>query len=434
MSLQEQTSKAAFQFPQIPSKYDIIPIHNSDRASFKRCRRYWDWSSPTRNNLTIRADVHGINIPMFFGTAIHWALEQYYNPGLRRDPVEAFKTYWDILWRGGVVTAEWLDRVYDLKPRPIPSSMSGVQAVEKIDGEWQEVTMTWVVRGLEDIIPDPDHNQFDELLELGIQMMTFYKTYAAKNDNFTMLMSEHDFSVPIWDFDNDRILTAVDVREESPNFGKTLEVHARGRMDGVWIKPNGKLGIIDHKTAEKVGEEYFLKLDTDEQCTSYLWAGEIEAQYYDLPHKGEPLEEVVFNVLRKAYPKPPTEVRGGMFSVDRTKESCTYDILMEWIRTNIPGVALSEKQQGYVDWLKEVGDEQFIIRKLVRRNRHQLRNAGYRMYLEALDMLGEPRIYPNIRNDFQCINCAFRAPCLAKEDGSDWQQLIRDNYSVNKDR
>ena len=326
-------------------------------------------------------------------------------------------TWFDVQWRGGTVGKEWLDKVYDLKPRLV-----------------DQAALTYVVRGLEDIIPDPDHNEFDELKELGIQMMTFYKEYAEKNDDFTVIMTEHDFSVPIWDYENNHILTSVDRREESPNYGKILEVHARGRLDGLTQRPNGKMGIIDHKTAAKIEEDYFVKLETDEQCTTYLWAAEIEAQYYDLPHKGQPLEEVIYNTLRKAYPKPPTELKNGMFSVNRTDESTTYPLLMAWIAKNMPGVKLSEKQSEYVDYLREVGDEQFIIRKAVRRNRHQLNNAGYRIYLEALDMLGDPRIYPNISNTYQCINCAFRIPCIAKEDGGDWQQLINDNYTINKDR
>jgi hypothetical protein len=354
---------------------------------------------------------------MWFGTGIHWALEHYYNPGFSRDPVEAWMTWFDIQWRGGTVELEWLDKVYDLKPRPKPDDVS-----------------LWIVRGLEDIIPDPDHEEFEALKVLGIEMMKFYKQYAVVNDDFIVFMTEHDFSVPIWDYENNCILKRIDVREESPNYGKELEVHARGRLDGLTVKPSGKMGIIDHKTAEKVGEEYFAKLETDEQCTSYLWAAEVEAQYYNLPHKGEPLEEVIYNTLRKAYPSPPTELKNGMFSVARDTESTTYDMLQEWIKTHIPGVRLSEKQEAYVDYLREVGDEQFIIRKAVRRNRHQLNNAGYRIYLEALDMLGDPRIYPNISNTYQCLNCVFRIPCIAREDGGDYSQLLRDNYVTAKDR
>lgn len=417
---------AAFSPPEIPSKWDVIPIHNSDRGSFKRCRRYWNWNSPARQNLTLRADVYGISVPLWFGTGIHWALEQYYQPGLRHDPVEAWKTWYDVQWRGGLVTEEWLDRVYDLKPHPFRQTT--VPAPEDIP--------TWMVRGLEDILPDPDHAEFEELYELGINMMLFYKEWSEKNDDFTVLMVEHDFSVPIWDYENHQILKMRDLREDSPNYGKILEVHARGRNDAVvYRESTGKISIGDYKTAAKIGDEYFEKLESDEQITSYLWAAQIEAQYYDLPYKGQPLEEVIYTVLRKAYPKPPTVLKNGMFSVDRENESCSYEMLQNFIASNLPGVSLTEKQQNYLDWLKDLGDEQFIIRKYGRRNQHELSNAGKRIYLESLDMLSPHiRIYPNITNDFKCLHCQFRVPCLAQEDGSDWQQIISDNYTVNKDR
>jgi PD-(D/E)XK nuclease superfamily len=431
---------------EIPSKYDVIPIHNSDRATFKACRRKWDWSSPARQNLTVRADVAGIYQPFFFGTGIHYALENYYTPmsSIRRDPVESFKTWFDIMWTGGTVTAEWLDRVYDLNPQPHDRAVN--YASGGIDDDPSSYTdsdgpvLTWTVRGLRDIVPEIDEYEFMEIRELGIAMLENYKRYAAENDGFEVISVEHDFSVPIWDYDNDCILMAVDMREQSPNYGKKLEVHSRGRMDMQTIKPNGKLGIVDHKTVEKMEAELDAKLETDEQITTYLWAAEVEASYYDLPHKGQPFEEVIYNVIRKAAPKPPTIVRGGLFSVDRNNESCTYDLIKQWMDSaNISYSELDEKHQGYVDWLRKIGDEQFFVRKLVRRNRHQLRNAGYRIYQETLDMLDVAmrpthKIYPNFRKDWSCLNCQFRAPCLAIESGEDWQYLIRENYTTTKDR
>lgn len=417
----------------IPNRYEVIPIHNSDRGSFKRCREYWNWSSPARQNLMVRADVHGINIPMFFGTGIHYALQSHYTPELRRDPVESFKTWFDVQWRGGIVTTEWLDLVYDLEPQPVQYKTHDSDEI---------VLEMYQVRGLEDILPDPNHEEFDELFVIGIEMMKFYKEYAAVHDDFEPIVAEHDFSVPIWDYENDCIMKRVDVREESPNYGKELEVHARGRQDV--IKQNvatGRMGIIDHKTTARIDEDLYIKLETDEQCTTYLWAAQIEAQYYDLPHKNEPLEEVLFNVLRKAYPKPPTLLKDGYsFSVNRQSESTTYDMLMAYIdslgeKTKwLWPSGFSPTQTEYIKYLRDVGDEQFIIRKHVKRNQHQLRNMGERIYMEACDMLDDPRIYNNLRNDYTCINCQFRAPCLAKMSNDDWEQLINDNYVVSKDR
>jgi len=434
-SLAQISELPAYHPPELPTKWDIIPIHASDRGAFKRCRQYWDWSSPSRSNLVQRADLLGIKPELWFGTGIHYCLEQHYNPGLMRDPVETWKTWFQIQWRGGVVTVDWLDKVYDLNPRQVSAPMSGTPALEISTGT--QVPMLWQVRGLEDILPDADGDEFDELYQLGLNMMMFYSEYAQKADrSFRVLMVEHDFSIPVWDYANNRILTAIDLREDSPNYGNRLEVHARGRMDAIKVNlENSRLGIMDHKTAAAIGDDYFDKLETDEQCTSYLHAAQVEANYYGLPWKGSPMEEVLYNVLRKAYPKPPTELKNGMFSIDRQNESTTYEMLMAWIARNAPGVPLSDKQQAYVDYLREVGDEQFIVRRHVRRSQNWLASAGERLYLEALDMLDpNVRIYPNMTNDWLCKGCQFRSPCLAKQDRADYQQLIRDNYHSNRDR
>jgi hypothetical protein len=424
--------------PEIPSKFDIIPVHNSDRGTFKDCRRKWDWSSPARHNLSVRADVAGVYIPFFLGNGIHYALENFYTPSLRRDPVEAYRTWFHVQLYGGTVTQDWLARTYDLAPKPSTPLVPKHNSKVLLDDVREFKLDVWEVRGLKEMLPEPDVEEIEELLDLGINMLTAYKEYAARVDDFDVVVTEHDFSVPIWDYENDCILKARDTREQSPNYGKLLEVHSRGRMDAIYTKPNGKIGVIDHKTAETMddSETLSLKLETDEQVTTYLWAAEVEASYYDLPHKGQPMEELVYNVMRKAYPKPPTIVRGGLFSVDRKNESTTYELVKEFMdNAGISYMELSEKHQNYVDWLREIGDEQFFQRKLVRRNRHQLQNAGKRIYLEALDMLDPNlRIYPNLRKSWECIKCPFRPPCMAIETGEDANYLISENYSRTKDR
>src|SRR3954452_15910762 len=112
-------TETVYRKVEIPNKYDIIPIHTSDVASFLRCRRYWNWSSPTRSNLRHKVEIYGIDTNLWFGSGIHYALEMYYNPALRRDPVEAFQTWFEYQWNGGIVTEDWLDRTYDINPQKV---------------------------------------------------------------------------------------------------------------------------------------------------------------------------------------------------------------------------------------------------------------------------------------------------------------------------
>src|SRR4029077_427267 len=417
---------------ELPDKYDIIPIHTSDRAQFKRCRRKWNWSSPSRHNLVRRPDIFGVNIPLWFGTGIHYALEKYYDPTLRHDPVESFLTWYNVTYHGGVVTPELAKISYDPAPKPL------IQHTSEVSVPNMTTAPVYKVQGLNVLLPYEDHTELEEHRELGVNMMKFYKYYAEQNDDFVVLATEGDFSVPIWDIDNDCILKHVDVREESPNYGKELVVHYRGRRDALCFREsNETYFIIEHKTNSRIHEDHFATLECNEQVTSYLWASEVEAMYYDLPWKGKRFTEVIYQALRKNYPKPPTILNDGKFSINRQTESPTYGMMQQLI-AEIPWwellIETEPKYKAYMDFLKEAGDERFIVRKSVPRNRPQIVSAGNRIYLEAKDMLNNPSIYPSMSGEYHCIHCEFRVPCIAVEDGIDVEPMLRNDYFTNKDR
>src|SRR5678809_583500 len=199
--------------PPIPPKSDVIPIHTSDRGIFKQCRRKWNWSSPMRENLRTNPRIHGISFPLWFGTGIHLAMELYYNPTLKLDPVNTFTTWYDVQTKGGMIDY----MLYDL------GYASGLPHLGEYDIA-EGVTQTHHVEGLFDVIPDVDLDEFQAHLELGIGMMTFYKEYTDRHDNFAVIAAEHDFSVPIMVPGTGNSLVFQAGKE-----GK--EVHYRGRMD-----------------------------------------------------------------------------------------------------------------------------------------------------------------------------------------------------------
>ena len=408
--------------PAIPSKYDIIPIHASDIASFKRCRRYWDWSSPTRTNLRRQVRFYGINVNLWFGSGIHFALERYYNPVLRRDPVESFLTWFKMQWEGGEISEDLLEYSYDINPEFVKAITDGV-GIE---------SSTWRIEGLRDLLPSPDEEEFMAFKDLGVGMMTFYKEYAAREDDFEVVAAESTFSIPLG-------FERVDVREESPHYGELLEVHARGKRDAIVFWPERKdvrkqYGIFDHKTAAKVDEDYFESLENDPQFSTYIWASVTEAEIHDLPWKH--IESVVCNALRKVYPKPPTITTRGFPSLDRSKESttaqmfsdCVRDIgLVDWFHDDL-------KAQGYYEYLLAEGDKVFIQRDFAHRNAYEIAATGEEIKMVAMDMLDDPRIYKSPSRLGYCTKCQFRAPCLAKDDGSDWKGMLADGYELNRDR
>lgn len=436
----------------IPSKYDIIPIHTSDRAAFKSCRRSWAWSSPSRLNLVPKAEVHGIREPLWFGTGIHYALQKYYSP-LREDPVVAWQTWFNLQWNGGLVTSDEVGEFADRQPEWV-SRIEYTPEGEEVDAG------NYFVRGLDDLLPNPDYDHFMELLDLGTGMMRYYKDYAEANDNFTVVATEHQFSVPIldkagnplymadsrlmpddWepDFETTNafgpLMKETGYNDATQKLGYVKQVHARGRMDLI-LRDNesGRYGIKDYKTAVTIGEDYFKHLDLDEQTTTYLTLGEVEAIIYDLPYKK--LEFISYEAILKGYPKLPTITSKGMPSIDRQKETTTAKLFAEAVdKLGIKMIFEKDpKMQSYYQWLLETDDKRFVNRQDRWRNGMQRINARIRLYYEAIDMLNDPVAYPNPRKEYGCLNCVFRTPCLQAEDGSDYLETLDMGYEKNWDR
>ena len=407
--------EVVLQPPDIPSKWDIIPIHTSDIANFNRCRRYWDWSSPTRTNLRHRVDIFGVNMNLWFGTGIHHALQEMYDPMLERDPVEAFKTWFQFQWEGGVVSEKWLDLTYDIHPRLVEGDDAG----------------KWKIAGLRDLLPDPLEEEFMEHRELGIGMLEYYKEYAAKNDDFVVVAVESTYSIPLG-------FEAIDRREDSPNYGKKSEVHARGKRDQLlWYPERNKFAVQDYKTAARIDEDYFLKYEKDPQITNYLWATKAEAEFYEMPWYAKQVDRVVVTGLRKNYPKPPTVLKSGLPSLNRQTEGTTAELFMQFVKDN--GLEIwyddDEKAQSYYNYLVNQGDDLFIVRHTELRNEYEIEAAGQHIRMVAEEMLDDDiNIWPNPTGAKSCTQCAFRVPCIAKDDGSDWQGILADSYEENRDR
>jgi hypothetical protein len=361
-------------------------------------------------------EIYGVNFPLMFGTWIHYALEKYYDPMLKRDPVESFKTIYTYTWEGGIVGEEWLDHTYDLHP--------------VLEGK-NKAGNLYKIRGLKDILPDPFPDEFEQHYALGVGMMEFYKDYAERNDDFIVVAAESTYSIPLG-------FESVDIREDSPNYGKSLEVHARGKRDAITYYPErDKYGLIDHKTAARIDEDYFAKLDKDEQCSNYLWATQQEALLYDLPWQGKVVDRIIYNALRKNFPKPPTPLKNGFPSLNRAAEGTNATLFEKYVRDNglVEWFQHDEKAQAYYSYLCNVGDAMFIQRDMVTRNKYEIEATGKHLRMIAEEMTsGAVSIYPNPTGNFGCIHCAFRAPCIAADDGSDWQGMLADSYEENRDR
>jgi hypothetical protein len=369
---------------------------------------------------------------LWFGTGIHYALEKYYDPILQHDPVESFKTWYHFQWHGGLVDESWLERTYDIHPR-----LATINDTHDAHISPQQYS----ILGLRDLLPNPEvvEEEFEMHRELGIKMMEFYREWAKTNDDFVTVAAESTFSIPLG-------FESVDLREDSPNFGELLPVHARGKRDAVIYWPEqDRFGINDHKTAARIDEDYFLKLEKDEQVTTYLWASIMESEMQDLPWSGKTVDRILYTALRKNYPKPPTPTYQNKetgeyraLSLNRNEEGTTAALFEEALKSNPTWqkwFTENKKAQEYYTYLCETGDDMFIIRKNVPRNSHEIEACGRHIRQIAQEMLNpDIAIYPAPSSNWLCLHCAFRAPCIAADDGSDWQGMLADGYEVNRDR
>jgi hypothetical protein len=169
-------------------------IRTSDRKTFKRCRQLWQFSSKIRENWTPLFRTPALD----FGTAIHRALQAYYEP------------------------STWDD--YNLRCK---------NAMEGFFASISEVEQKVRVAGLELEL------RFDEPRAMGMEMLDYYFQWAPKHDDFRPILVEQEFSVPIPGYPFLRYEGRVDLVVENEY--------------GYWI--------WDHKTAASFQGTEWLVLD-----------------------------------------------------------------------------------------------------------------------------------------------------------------------------
>lgn len=186
---------------------NYIAIHTHDRMDFRTCRLKWYFASEHGLHLTPKEEA---NSALWFGTGIHFALEDFH--GYRRFSTanHAFQAFYNCF------------KDYYSGQMPI------------------------------------DH---EDLLELGHGILEYYPIWLGQRDIYKTLWIEDvpqievDFSIPI--------------PELSEYAGK--EVRYEGTLDRVVIDPFGRLWIMDYKTAKQFDT---VKLELDAQVSAYAWAAE----------------------------------------------------------------------------------------------------------------------------------------------------------------
>lgn len=358
-------------------------IRTSDRGQFKGCRRAWDWGSKIRRNLDFRKPPSYLE----FGTAIHRGLEVYYDP------------------------ETW---------NKLPFDIIEAAAVTEYVKSYKQARQDYLTFTNRETLDEVAQDEWEAQLELGKKMLRNYFDWAKNHDRFTPRFVEVEFEVPIPVPPG--LLLPVDFENRDGYLWfRGRPVVYQGRIDLLLEDEYGRYWVDDHKTTAQMREDTLTFLELDEQTGSYCWA--IQEMM------GVKVAGALYNELYKGVPEPPpmnkTVRLGRMYSISKSQDT-SYEVYKATVSEGDPGAYAAGLYDEMLDYLKAEGNKYFR-RTPVHRSPTELKNLGYTICLEAIDMLNDPFIYPN-PTKFRCGNCVFRGPCLAQNDGSDYEWMLKEMY------
>lgn len=185
---------------------DTIYIRTSERLLFRRCRRLWGWNSPLKMNLEVQSRPDYF----WFGTGMHYALEDYHGVNRYGHPSRAFQAY-----------------------------TLATLAIGEAPDTWKELTV------------------------LGVDMMSYYADYWLKARGRDPMNAYVHNGVP---------QTEVRFEIELPMKGpQGQRIIYKGMIDGMYEDDEEQLWVKEYKSAKAFRLQHF---DTDDQVTAYCWAAQ----------------------------------------------------------------------------------------------------------------------------------------------------------------
>lgn len=353
------TAETGFEVAADPSNPRVAIIRTSDRIAFKGCRRRWGWSSHLRHNLGPRVGIG----PLWFGTGIHFALEDFHGYNRFGHPKTAFEAF-------------------------VAASTRHNKA--KLPEDWEE------------------------LLELGRGMMDYYIIWLQQRplalwktlwiDGVPQVEVNFRFRIP----------------GDWSHFGYD-EVYYSGTIDRVCVDPDNMLWPLDYKSAKAIEIMHFM---TDPQINAYMWAipylydpekynvgGFLYAQFKKaIPNPGRILQNGQVSTAQNQgttwymYRQTLIDVYGAVERSADGHQQYLKQLLM----------------------FEDENKDAFIQFDKVQRNPRQGQSEGLKILMEVEDMLNPNLpLYPNptrfcqntMRPEF---SCPFLSPCVSMDDGGDW--------------
>lgn len=362
-------------------------IRTSDRRTFRRCLRKWDFQSSLRGNWQHKGTEQNINF--WFGSAIHFSMEDYHGENRFGDPRKAFWAYYQAF--------------------PTNELPMGAEAHYELGMAMLSYYLTWYKRhndvtGFETALVDPETRQL-------------YDPHQVKKTDKMEYAVEQSFILPLntyvaVDTDGSIRKTFFDVQDPSSiSFTYNgvecdiVPICYHGTMDKIVCDKYGRYWILDYKTAKGADTN---KLDTDDQISAYLWAFE---KWFGIKPYG-----FIYLQLTKEAVQEPKRLKNGELSVDK-KQKTTYSLLKQEIINDYGTVnAAPAKLIQFLNHMASIESpegDRFIRWDFVKRTPEQIKSTEEHIIGELRHMLWDDLYcYPTPTRD--CIwDCPCRDLCLA---------------------
>lgn len=337
----------------------IAVIRTSDRISFKNCRRRWGWSSHLRHNLGPKAAI----TPLWFGSGMHFALEDYHGYNRFGHPAKAFAAY---------VKATMLH-----DPKSVPEE---VEHLKDLGRDMMNYYVLWL-------------KQRPQLP---------YRTYWV--DGVPQVEISFKFDIP--------------VRQELLDRFEVDRVVYSGTIDRICEDiEDGSLWAVDYKSAAAIATLHYM---TDPQIGAYMWA-----MPYIYP--GKTIGGFLYQQHKKSLPNPGRILKNGEVSLAQNQMTNHYMYKQSLLQQYGELSKASPDHIGYLNSLlrtEQPLSDDFIRIDKVYRNEHSAQAEGVKILMETEEML-DPNLalYPTPTRDCSSF-CPFLSPCVSLDSGLDWKQEL----------
>ena len=373
-------------------KQSEIALHTHDRIAYKRCRRKWHLSSPFGKHLEPKPDsvLHSVNPHLWFGSGIHFAMEDYHGYNRFNDPVEAFHAYIDAH-----------------APEELPEETEhyvelGTQILEHYVG-WEKRHSTW------ETVWRESTPLVEVQFSLVLKDLCYYKIKDLDGTEERYFRIE---DTDKWSTKDGSVLDRVLLEEYGAEY---VEIVYHGTLDRVVADEHGDLWILDYKTAKSYDDK---KLPLDPQIAAYCWAAE---QWLE-----QEIQGMIYIQIMKTPPKPAKVTKTGI-SADK-RQITTHALYKEALIDYYGSVgAAPSKNIEFLNMLADMEAEngdRFIRYDKVEKNTATKENTYYAILEEGREMI-DPKLplYPNPTRDCSW-DCQFRDICLAMEEDGDYEFML----------